>query len=276
LSIFKPTLTNTISRCFGKFANHRFIMPIQFIINFAYVKLMGVNLDEFDKLTSYKSLNLLFTRKLKKQRDFDQDQNAVISPCDSLITELGSMFISRTMQIKGFYYKADELLTDRFDQEKIKRIYNGKYVNFYLSPKDYHRYHAPTDMQIVKAVHVPGLLYSVNLKYLNKIWDLFIKNERVILECLTKDNRLFFMVFVGAMNVGKMKFNFDDRIQTNSKKSDITTYIYGDTYIKKGEELGRFEMGSTIVMFFEKDMVELTKERMTKVRFGDTIAKIKE
>jgi len=275
LSLFKPTMTNIISRCFGKFANHKFVKPIQVFINFSYVKLMGVNLEEFDNLTSYKSLNLLFTRKLKKERKFDQNENVVISPCDGLITELGSMFISKTMQIKGFHYKADELLTKNFDQEKIKKIYNGKYINFYLSPKDYHRYHVPVDMQIVKAVHVPGLLYSVNLKYLNKIWNLFVKNERVILECLDRDNRVFFMVFVGAMNVGKMKFNFDDRIQTNSKKDNITTYIYGNTYVKKGEELGKFEMGSTIVIFFEKDMVELTKERMNRVEFGDTIAKIK-
>ena len=272
--IFNPTITNVISRIFGKFASHRFVYPLQYLINFTYVKSMGVDLQEFDPLGSYKSLNELFTRKLKKDREFDNSDNIIISPCDSLITECGDMFISRTMQIKGFYYKADKLLTSHIDFADITKIYNGKFVNFYLSPKDYHRYHVPIDMQILKVVHVPGLLYPVNLKYLNKVFDLFIKNERVILECQTNDKKLFYMVFVGALNVGKMRFNFDSRIQTNAKKDSITTYQYADLQLKKGEELGRFEMGSTIVMFFEKNMVELTCERLQKVKFGDCIAKI--
>ncbi len=273
--IFNPTITNIISNIFGKFASHRFVFPVQYLINFIYVKTMGVNLQgEFDPLGSYKSLNELFTRKLKKQRVFDKSDKVVISPSDSMITELGDMFISRTMQIKGFYYKADELLTTFIESENIKKIYNGNFINFYLSPKDYHRYHVPLDMQILKVVHVPGLLYPVNLKYLNKVFDLFVKNERVILECKTDKDKLFYMVFVGALNVGKMRFNFDSRIKTNAKKDSITTYSYADIHLKKGEELGRFEMGSTIVMFFEKEMVKLTCERMQKVKFGDTVAKL--
>jgi phosphatidylserine decarboxylase len=234
---------------------------------------MGVDLKEFDKLSSYKSLNQLFTRSLKNKREFDKDKQAFISPSDSLVSELGDMFISRTLQIKGSYYKVDDLLVG-IEKENIKKIYNGKYINLYLSPKDYHRFHSPIDMKVAKAVHVPGLLYSVNLKYLEKIPDLFVKNERVILECFTNDNQLFYMIFVGALNVGKIKLNFDERIQTNCDKKEITTYYYGDVFLKKGDELGRFEMGSTIVIFFEKDMAELTVERMTKVRFGDTIAKL--
>ncbi len=271
--IINSTITNIISRLFGRFASYRFVYPVQYLINFTYTKVMGVDLKEFDTLGSYKSLNELFTRKLKKNRKFNNSSNIIISPCDSLITECGDIYMSRTIQIKGFYYKVDELLTSYVDFAKITRIYNGKFINFYLSPKDYHRYHVPIDMQVLKAVHVPGLLYPVNLKYLNKVFDLFIKNERVILECQTNDKKLFFMVFIGALNVGKMRFNFDKRIQTNVKKDNITTYQYADMQLKKGEELGRFEMGSTIVMFFEKNMVELLCERMQKVIFGDSIAK---
>ncbi|NPA73324.1 MAG: phosphatidylserine decarboxylase [Epsilonproteobacteria bacterium] len=266
-------MSNIISRYFGKFANYNFPFPLQYIINFLYVKSMGVDLSDFDKIGSYKSLNKLFTRSLKKQRSFNSDEKIFISPCDSLVTEAGDLFISRTLQIKGSYYKIDDLIKDT-DRQNLKKIYNGKFINLYLSPKDYHRYHAPIDMRVTKAIHVPGLLYSVNLKYLFKIEELFVKNERVILECFTNTDKLFYMVFVGALNVGKMKFNFDDRIQTNCDKSDITTYYYGDVFLKKGEELGRFEMGSTIVMFFEKDSVELLVERSTKIKFGDTIAKL--
>jgi len=273
---FKSTVTNIISKIFGKFASYRFIFPLQYIINYVYVKSMKVDLSEFDTLKNYKSLNELFTRKLKKCRNIPHDKKTIISPCDGLITECGEIFISRTIQIKGFYYKADELLTPYADKEKIKKIYNGSFINFYLSPKDYHRYHTPIDIQVLKAIHIPGLLYPVNLKYLNKVFNLFIKNERVVLECKTKEEKILYMVFVGALNVGKIKFNFDKRIQTNIKKDDITTYQYADTFLKKGEELGRFEMGSTIVMFFEKDMVELTKSRMTQVKFSETVALIKD
>ncbi len=254
----------------------RFPFPLQYFINFCYVKLMGVDLSEFDTVGSYKSLNELFTRKLKKRREFSKESSTYISPSDSLVTECGDIFVSTSMQIKGFYYKINELLTSNFDEQNIKKVYNGKFINFYLSPRDYHRYHSPINMYIKKAVHVPGLLYPVNLKYLNKVFDLFVKNERVILECETKNGTLFYMVFVGALNVGKMRFDFDDRIQTNSKKSGITTYIYGDTFIKKGEELGTFEMGSTIVMLFEKNSADLSVHRMQKVKFSQTIAFLKD
>ncbi len=273
MSIFKSTITNVISRVFGKIANFEFFYPIQYMINFTYVKTMKVDLSEFNKFSSYRSLNKLFTRKLKTKRIVNESENLFISPCDSLITELGDIFISRAMQIKGFYYKVDELLTEQIDNKNIKKVYNGKYINFYLSPKDYHRYHSPIDMKIIKAVHIPGVLYPVNLKYLNKVWDLFIKNERVILECRTNDNDLFFMVFVGALNVGKIKFNFDDRICGNSIKREVTSYVYGDLHIKKAEELGRFEMGSTVVMLFEKDSVELLRKTTEKINFGEIIAK---
>ena len=270
--IFNPTITNVISRMFGKFASYRFVYPLQYLINFIYVKTMGVNLEEFDTLGSYKSLNELFTRKLKKDRKFNNSNSVIISPSDSLITECGKIFTSRAIQIKGFFYKVDKLLTSHIHFSNITRIYNGEFINFYLSPKDYHRYHVPINMQILKAVQVPGLLYPVNLKYLNKVFDLFVKNERVILECQTDDKKLFYMVFVGALNVGKMRFNFDERIQTNAKKDSIAIYQYTNIRLKKGEELGRFEMGSTIVMFFEKNMIELTCKRMQKVKFGDSIA----
>ncbi len=274
MSLFKPTLTNQISKIFGKFANFHFIFPLQYIINYTYVKSMGVDLSDFDELGSYKSLNLLFTRKLKKQRRFNDDKSIFISPCDSLVTELGDISVDKCLQIKGFTYDIKELLTAHTDKKNLDKIINGKFINFYLSPKDYHRYHAPIDMKVIKAIHVPGLLYSVNLKYLNIVEDLFVKNERVVLECATNSGKLFYMVFVGALNVGKMKFNFDDRIQTNCDKKEITTYEYEDIALSKGEELGRFEMGSTIVMFFEKDMVSLLTKRDQKIKFADPIAKI--
>ncbi len=264
--------TSLISRLFGVFASTKFPKFIQNIINKSYVKFMEVDMREFRSVNQYESLNALFTRELAKKREFNADSKFFISPCDAFITRCGTISFGQALQIKGFTYSVRELLGDKIKEDKKSRLEGGKFINFYLSPKDYHRYHAPIDMQVKRAIHIPGKLYPVNFKYLEKIPSLFIENERVILECKTEENGLFYMVFVGALNVGRMNFAFDERIKTNSSKRFATYYKYGDTFIKKGAELGYFEMGSTIVMFFEKELVNLTCQFGNHIKFGDTIA----
>ncbi len=97
------------------------------------------------------------------------------------------------------------------DESSKEAIRNGSYVNFYLSPRDYHRYHVPLDMQVIKAVHIPGKLYPVNIPTLKNKVDLFIENERVVLECLSTNGKRFFLVLVGALNVGQMEVAFNRR-----------------------------------------------------------------
>jgi len=265
--------TSLISKIFGVFASAKFPKFMQNIINKNYIRFMSVDMSEFQDISSYESLNALFTRKLSLKRDFDENPDTFISPCDAFITQCGTITFGMALQIKGFSYSIRELLGSKISEHSKDKLEYGKFINFYLSPKDYHRYHAPIDMQVKKAIHIPGKLYPVNLKWLNKIPNLFIENERVVLECETFDKKLFYMVFVGALNVGKMSFVFDKRIQTNSKKRFITYYEYGDTFMKKGENLGTFEMGSTIVMFFEKDFVSLECKIDNSVKFGNIIAK---
>ncbi len=265
-------LTNKISKLFGSIADKEFPSFIQTILNNIYIKATGVDLSEFYPAKEYKSLNALFTRKLLKKREFSQDEKEIISPCDSLISELGELKEDRALQIKGFGYSVDELLSDHVEKEKIQKLYNGKFINFYLSPKDYHRYHVALDMRVTKAIHIPGLLYPVNFKYLKKVQNLFVKNERVILECFSSEGKLFYMILVGALNVGKMTLSFDDRIETNTDTKKIQVYEYKELYLKKGDELGMFKMGSTVVMIFEKDFVKLSCSVMDKVKFGDRVA----
>ncbi|MCF6174123.1 MAG: phosphatidylserine decarboxylase [Campylobacteraceae bacterium] len=264
--------TSLISRLFGIFASIKFPKIIQKIINKSYVKFMNVDMLEFQQIDKYDSLNALFTRKLIKKREFDLASKTFISPCDSFITSCGTISFGQALQIKGFTYSVEELLSGKIKQSEKDKLEGGKYINFYLSPKDYHRYHSPADMQILRAVHIPGALYPVNLKWLRKIPSLFVENERVILECRTQENNLFYMIFVGALNVGKMSFVFDERIQTNSTKRFTTYYEYGDVFLNKGDNLGTFEMGSTIVMFFEKDFIKLLTTEGKNIRFGDVIA----
>ncbi len=272
MSLLKATLTNSASRLFGKVASKRFPPLIQLGINKLYTSITGVDLSAFYPHSHYETLNALFTRALRYERDFSRDPKAIISPADSLISAQGVIEASDALQIKGFSYNIRELLTKDIEDKHIERMIGGKFINFYLSPMDYHRYHVPMDMRVLRVVHVPGLLYPVNFTYLRKVPSLFVKNERVILECQDSSAKLFYIVLVGALNVGKMTLSFDTRIETNIDASEVKVYDYEDVKLAKGEELGMFMMGSTIVMFFENNFVDLADKEGRSVRFGEIIA----
>ena len=263
-------ITNLISSYFGKFARKEFPSPIQKLINSSYVKLIGLNMSEFKHARYYKSLNDLFTRELIIKREIDETQGVIISPTDSLITQCGQIQNDMALQIKGMEYSVEELLT-YYCSSNFEKIKDGSFMNFYLSPKDYHRYHAPCDFKLLKLIHVPGKLYPVNLKYLNKEFELFVQNERVILECVVNE-KIFYMVFVGALNVGQMVFEFENRVETNTNAKEMKVYTYENIEISKGECLGYFKMGSTVVMLWEKEMVEIENLLNQDVRFGQKIA----
>jgi phosphatidylserine decarboxylase len=270
--LIKAAWTNAISRGFGKVASKELPSFIQTILNTLYVKVTGVDLQNFEPASHYKTLNKLFTRELRFDRDMPKDPKIIVSPADSLISEMGDIKGSTALQIKNHSYCINELLTEYISKEHIERVIDGTFLNFYLSPKDYHRYHVPTDMRVSKVIHVPGLLYPVNFTYLKKVDSLFVKNERVILECYDNNKNIFYMILVGALNVGKMTLSFEPKIETNIDASKIQVYKYDDVNLKQGDELGMFMMGSTVVMLFEKDAVELNTKVGKKVRFGEGVA----
>jgi len=270
----KRDITNIISQQFGRFASKEFPSWFQNIVNRGYVSLMGLDMKEFQESSSYRSLNALFTRRLREAREFAAEPDAFISPCDSLISECGDLDDTKALQIKGMSYCVNELLGDKIDSDEKARLKHGQFINFYLSPSDYHRYHIPIDLQVTKAVHIPGKLYPVNMPSLNKRIDLFIENERVVLECETVGKRRFYMVLVGALNVGKMQVSFEPRIKTNASAGEMRLYCFEDLHLKKGDDFGCFEMGSTIVVIGEPNMFELQIETGEKVRFSQTIARL--
>lgn len=230
-------------------------------------------MSEFEPASSYETLNKLFTRHLKEPRTFNADGNVMISPCDALITECGKVHDYKSFQIKGMAYKVDELLGDHIDTKNKHRVKNGRFINYYLSPSDYHRYHIPLDCRITKAVHIPGKLYPVNFTYLNKQTDLFIENERVVIECYTKEDELFYMVLVGALNVGKMEVSFEPNISTNSEIRESVAYAYDDLHMRKGDDFGCFQMGSTIVVIAES--MDIFVKSGEKVSFAQDVAQMK-
>ncbi|MFK5937455.1 MAG: phosphatidylserine decarboxylase [Sulfurimonas sp.] len=271
----KRHITSLISQNFGKFASKEFPSWFQNIVNQSYVTLMGLDMSEFHHPSGYKSLNALFTRRLREQRSFSMDGNDFISPCDSYISECGDLQEDYALQIKGMRYKSDELLGDNFSQEEKEIVHNGTFVNFYLSPKDYHRYHIPTNLKVLKAVHIPGKFYPVNVPSLNKRLNLFVENERVVISCETTSGKRFYMVLVSALNVGVMQVSFEPKIQTNATATTPQVYTFEDLYLNKGDDFGCFEMGSTIVILAQKDMLELDVKTGDNVKFAQTIAKVK-
>lgn len=263
------SFSNTTSRLFGIIADFKFYKPLQNYINKKYIQHFNINMNEFDDYKNYNSLNELFTRKLLIQRNLD---DGFISPSDGKILKISKTFKADdenfAFSIKGFAYSVDELLKDNYKQEELKNGFD--YVNIYLSPKDYHRYHSPCDIQILSMSYINGLLYSVNEKTLKKIANVYTKNERVSLKC-KKDNTIFWLVFVGAQNVGKMNFVFDKNFKTNAKNYNCFYKEFDDLYFKKGEELGNFELGSTIVIISEKDKIKFKIKDNENIKFGQKI-----
>lgn len=263
-------LSHFISQKFGAFADTKFSPSVQNFINKTYIRIFNISLDEHAPLESYKSLNELFTRKLLKPRELKGDANTLVAPADCRVTNFGTVENGQILQIKGKSYSIAELLNS---DEKAASLEGGVFANLYLSPKDYHRFHAPCDAKVLYALHIPGALYPVNDPALNSIDALFAKNERVVL-ALEASFGVFYMVFVGALNVGRIVIEWDDRIKTNADKTTISAYHYEENItLKKGDEIGRFEMGSSIAMLFAKNQVKPTLAEGQKISFGDEFAK---
>ena len=163
---------------------------------------------------------------------------------------------------------------DAQDGENTKGV-NLSYANIYLSPRDYHHYHAPCDLSVLQALYIPADLYSVAKKFLLKIPNLYAKNERVILKCKMRNGGILWMVFVGALNVGKMRFDFDTRIQTNACANRAEAlYEYENLSFKKGDHLGNFELGSTIVLVAQSEFLKFSVSSETAVKFSQKIGEL--
>lgn len=260
-----------ISRIFGVVAGMKFPQFMQNFINSNYVKYFKIDMSEFKKPAEYESLTALFTRELMTPRKFDEASEVFISPCDGVCLECGESRAGRAMSIKGHEYSISQLLNSTFDggEEELS------YANIYLSPRDYHRYHAPCDMRVLSALYIPGDLYSVSVDALKKVENLYARNERVVLKCEISSGKTVWLVFVGALNVGKMKFVFDERIQTNAMSNFTQSYEYKNLNVRKGELLGYFELGSTIVIISQKGGLELNLFNSKVLKFGDSIGIIK-
>ena len=269
----KKHYTSLISQAFGKFASKPFSPSVQNFINKTYVKLMGLDMSAFKDPSEYPTLNKLFTRAFVTPPSLPEDENALISGVDALITDAGSITKGRAYQIKGMAYDIDTLFGE-YHRGLAAKVEGGEFINFYLSPKDYHRYHMPMTLKILSLTHIPGKLYPVNFPLLRNMNNLFIENERVVIECEDTKGRTQVLVLVGALNVGKMVVTFEENINTNSDIKEAKHYTYENLTLERGTLFGWFEMGSTILTFSQKGSISPEVFVNQKTSFTDVLGKV--
>jgi phosphatidylserine decarboxylase len=251
---------NFISKLFGLLAMLNLPRFLMIPILKAFAKTYKINLDEAElEIQEYNSLNQFFTRALRAEaRIIDSAENAVVSPVDARITAYGEIRDNSMIQAKGIDYSISELIGS---EKYAKDFINGKFMTFYLSPQDYHRIHSPAFGKILGYYYEPGKLFPVNDLAVLNIQSLFPKNERLITFIQTEYGKIA-VVKVGASNVGKIRVTYDTKIVTNAwiRFARETEYKDVSIYINKGGELGRFEMGSTVILVFEKDTVDFLSD----------------
>lgn len=239
-----------------------------------FARTYQLNMDEAEHpLETYPDLLSLFTRRLKPDvRRIDPDPLVVVSPVDGVMSESGVIDGDTCTQIKGRTYSVDTLLGG---PEHGKAFHGGHFVTIYLSPRHYHRIHSPLAGQVVRWHHAPGELFPVNAAAVRSVDGLFAINER-----LTSFVRLpgssrseVAVVKVGAIGVGRIRLSYDD-FATNAP-GQLPQWVTLDPPrdISKGGELGVFELGSTVVLLFPKNLVTLLPiEAGTELVLGQRIA----
>lgn len=214
-----------------------------------FIRTYGVNMQEAQRehAEDYANFNDFFTRELKAGARPLSDA-VWCSPVDGCISAAGSIKEGMLLQAKGQYYTVAELLA--CSEEEAKTFQNGQFATFYLSPKDYHRVHSPISGKIRSLRYLPGKLFSVQPMTVAAIPKLFARNERAVVEIETDKGRMMF-VFVGAIIVGAIGLAWRGLLQ---RKSGAFFEQYPDDpkyAIQKGEQLGLFQLGSTVIMLTE-------------------------
>ena len=242
-----------------------------------FVRKYNVNMDEAldSNIASYASFNDFFTRALKPgARPLAQAD--LICPVDGAVSQFGPISGDQIFQAKGHRYSTTALVGG--DMALAEQFKDGSFATLYLSPKDYHRIHMPCDGRLVQMIYVPGDLFSVNPTTARGVPGLFARNERVV--CVFASSRgPFVLVLVGATIVGSMATVWHGLINP-PRLPDVKTWNYVDQKVelKQGDEMGRFLLGSTVVMLFPKAALQFnpTWQPTQAIRLGEVMANYQE
>jgi phosphatidylserine decarboxylase len=229
-----------------------------------------VDLDEAERpISDYPTFGDFFTRRLRDgARPIAPGEDVVISPVDGKVSEVGIAEGGRLIQAKGMSYTLGALLAD---PEQAEVFNGGAWATLYLAPRDYHRIHAPLSGQITGYTYVPGELWPVNPSSVRTVSNLFAANERLITFMSTHLGQVA-VVKVGATCVGRIRAAYDEVVTHQGERGRQKRYAQ-PLPVKKGDELGVFEMGSTVIVIFEPKKVSLlaSLQAGVVVRMGQPI-----
>lgn len=258
---------NLISYLFGVMASITWPGFIVRQVIEGFAKIYKIDLYEAEKdIFEYKSLDDFFTRKLKV--GIRPIGKGVVHPADADLTQQGKIENGTLIQAKGKNFSLKDFL--KLD-DVTSKLMGGLFFTYYLCPTDYHRVHSPVDGQITEIHYIPGKLWPVNKWSVTSIKNLFAINERVVVIIKTNEGTCA-LVMVGATNVGKMTLTFDKDIMTNKLFDRNPIYKKFDKSIKKGDDLGAFHMGSTVVMVYENSFFPPNAKFVSgKVRMGESL-----
>src|SRR6266702_5829076 len=225
---------------------------------------------------AYGSFNEFFTRPLRPgARPIDPNDSVLVSPVDGAISQLGPLDGSQILQAKGHSYSLEALLdSGGMHANWASRFTDGGFATLYLAPFNYHRIHMPLSGTLCAAWYVPGQLFSVNAVTAATVPRLFARNERVV--CIFEDGpRLFAMVLVGALFVGSMETVWHGEITPRNPRTALQLPLDGapsttraPLRLQKGDEMGRFNMGSTVILITAPDMIDW----LSNMQAGDSVS----
>lgn len=242
-------------------------------INF-FIKQFNINMNEAQRKTAaeFSCFNDFFTRELEPGiRPIDNNENTIVSPADGAISQLGDIVDGRIFQAKGQSYSLHELLGG--SHHLTEEFMGGKFNTIYLSPKDYHRVHMPVSGTLREMIYVPGDLFSVNQTTAENVPRLFARNERLVAIFDTAQGPMA-MVLVGAMIVAAIETVWSGLITPPKRLRKSVNYLdVKPIHLEKGSEMGRFLLGSTVVLCFPNNRLEWSSQlnAETPLKLGEII-----
>lgn len=237
-----------------------------------FVRLYGIDLTqaEFDRPEQYENFNHFFTRALKPEaRPWPQDARICLSPVDGTVSQIGPVTEGRIVQAKGIDYSVAELLGS---SEAAQSFVGGSFATIYLAPYNYHRIHMPADGVLREWSYVPGRLFSVNAATARALPRVFARNERLCARFQTPHGPMA-MVLVGALFVGGLETVWSGPVTPPHGQPANRYTPSGRVALTRGGEMGRFNMGSTVILLFGRDAVQWypALKPETPVRMGQTL-----
>ena len=253
LSLLNLLPQHALSKLFGKFASIQNKSFKNWIIK-KFIKHYQVNMDEAEltDVKAYPDFNHFFIRKLKPElRPIAEGLNEIASPVDGIISQFGLIRDGRLFQAKGSDYSLHELLG--MNQQSTTAFEQGSYITLYLAPKDYHRVHMPYTATLQTMKYIPGKLFSVQEAVVKRVKGIFTRNERVITWFETAAGPMA-IILIGAIIVGSIQTRWHG-VVNRGRDRVIQRWDYTNTaptILEKGEELGHFKLGSTVIVLFNE------------------------